>query len=299
MNNHKTRRPWRGLTFAAATGVAMAAGMLFAPVAAHADTQPSHFTWKATSANISGDLTLINNGATNNQPGALLYVTPNYAPGAICGCVSDNAPIAVYYNSSAGKWGIFNEDATAMPVGAAFNVFVEPAATTDAFQVTATSSNISGDTVSINSTATNGLPNANLQATQVWNGAFNDHATAVWYNGSDWGVFNEGGAAMASGSKYNVLVGSQGGGKAAFLKAGLANTGGNSTHFSSSTTNGDSNTFMLDTPNWDPNGSCGCVYDTSQTGVWYFESFQKVAVFNESNANMQQKVDFDVLYWNS
>src|SRR6202042_3693568 len=47
MNNHKTRRPRRGLTFAAATGVALAAGMLFAPVAAHADTKPSHFTWTA------------------------------------------------------------------------------------------------------------------------------------------------------------------------------------------------------------------------------------------------------------
>ena len=34
----------------------------------------------------------------------------------------DNHPIGVWYNGS--KWAIFNQDLTAMPVNAAFNVFV-------------------------------------------------------------------------------------------------------------------------------------------------------------------------------
>ena len=86
------------------TGAAMAAGMLVAPGIAHADTQASHFIWTATSSNTSGNATLINNLATDGEPGALLFVTPNFDPGGVNGGY-DNSPIGVYYDSSAGTSG--------------------------------------------------------------------------------------------------------------------------------------------------------------------------------------------------
>jgi hypothetical protein len=296
----KTGRRYPVLTTLA--GAAMAAVMLIAPtLASAADTQPSHFTWTVTSASISGDLTLINDAATNGNPKALLYVSPNYSPGGVCGCVTDNEPIAVYYDTSDSQWSILNENDSAPPVGASFNVFVEPKKSGPAFQVTAGSTNTSGDTVYADSKTTNDKPDAILQATQVWNGAYNDNVAGVYYDTSadEWGVFNEGDEAMAAGTEYNVLVGNVGGGTSGTLDGTSGTIGADSEHYTSTVTNGDSNTFVLDTPNWDPDGTCGCVYDTSPTGVWYFTSDGGIAVFNESQANMETGVDFNLLAWNS
>ena len=301
----RTKARGRRLALPGLAGVVAVVGMLFAPTVAHADTLPSHFTWTATAGNINGDLTEINNGATNGQPGALLYVTPNYSPGGVCGCVTDNAPIAVDYDTGSSQWTIFNEDDSAMPVGAQFNVFVEPAASTHAFRAVSTTSNDGNGTLLLNSSATNDLPGATLQVTQVWSGAFNDHPAAVDYTPSSnqWQIFNEptssSSAPMVLGTTYNVLVGSIGGGKASTVKATASNAGGNSVHVNNAIANGDSNAFVLDTPNFDPQGACGCVHDSSQTGVWYFQSDNGIAVFNESDANMLKKTDFDLLVWNS
>jgi len=282
---------------------ALGAAVSVAPGVAHADTQPSHFTWTVTSASLDGIESDINNGATNGNPNAILFVTPNLSAGGVCGCVNDTAPIGVYYDTNENEWSIFDEDGSAVPVGAEFNVVAFPAATSSVFTLTASSSNISGDTAFIDDSAINGTTNQILQATQVTEGALNDYNAGVWYDpgegAGEYGVFNEGGSPMVSGTEYNVLVGAQAGGKASFLKAVASNTGGNSTHFSSTTTNGDSNAFMLATPNWDPNDVCGCKYTSSATGVWYIGSYAQEVVFNENNHNMAKKTDFNVLYWNS
>ena len=303
MINFKTRRGMRGLALSSFTGAAMAAGMLVAPGIAHADTQASHFIWTATSSNTSGNATLINNLATDGEPGALLFVTPNFDPGGVNGGY-DNSPIGVYYDSSAGtsgEWGVFNENSTTMPAGTSFNVFVVPAATSDAFTVTASGSNSGGDGVLVDSTATNNTPDAVLQATQVYNGAYNDNVAGVYYDSPEWGVFNEGNATMVVGTKYNVLVGPADGGKTKTLdgtKTNIAAAGGGAVSLNgTSATAGDSNAFILDTPVWNPKAACGCVYDTSQTGVSYFPS--QWNVFNQSADTMLPKTDFNLMYWNS
>ena len=281
----------------------MVAGLAILPAAAaSADTQASHFILTATSANTTGDAVFINNLATNDEPGALLYVSPNYDPGGVNGTY-DNSPIGVYYDSGSNAWSVFNENGADIPAGASFNVLVEPAATADAFSVTASSSNSAGDTVFISSGATNSLPNDVLQATQVYNGALNAIAAGVYYDSSNsqWGVFNEGSAPMVAGTEYNVLVGPAAGGKTEVLKGNKTNiaaAGGSAVSLGgNATTTGDSNAFILDTPNWDPSGTCGCVYDTSQTGLSYFPS--QWNVFNETEGVMKPKSDFNLLYWNS
>jgi hypothetical protein len=276
-------------------------GMAVAPAVAHADTQPSHFVQTATPSNTAGDYTLINNGATNGNPNAILFVTPNYNAGGVCGCSYDGNPIGVWYDSSAHEWGIFNENGAAMSIGEEFNTVVVPAATTTAFTVTSTSGTVSGDTLYLNSSATNSKPGAIVEVTQNWNpggvgGTYNNQTPGVWYDGSGWAIFNESGASMATGVSYNVLVGSVAGGKAATLKASTTNTGGDSVFYNNAVTNGDSNDFSLDTPNWNPKG-VGGTYDASPTGVWYDGS--QLAVFNETGATMANHEAFNMLYWQS
>ncbi|HEY6406913.1 MAG TPA: hypothetical protein VIY29_05540, partial [Ktedonobacteraceae bacterium] len=63
-----------------------------------------------------------NNPATNNNPNAILFVTPNWDPGGIFIYAFETHPLGVWYNPSIKKWAIFNEDTTIMPLQAAFNI---------------------------------------------------------------------------------------------------------------------------------------------------------------------------------
>jgi hypothetical protein len=274
------------------------------PATAGAVAQPTHFIWTSPE---SGNSTLINNAATNGRPHAILFVTPNATPGGVCGCIGDNIPVGVFYDSSASEWGIFYEESNVtVQAGVSFNVLVVPKATSNVFTVTSSSSNISGDTVYINSPLTNSHPTTILQATQngtsgggtpIYN---NNEVPGVWYNTrlAKWGVFNESGDTMASGLSFNILVGSSssGGGKAKTLKANATNLFGNAVEFNNVSTNGDPNAFLLDTPNWDPKG-VGGTYDTSETDVLYGGEFWDV--INGDGTNMVLHDAFNILYWTS
>ena len=77
------------------------------------------FVHTADSAtNIINNWTVIDNALTNNQPNRTLFITHNWNASP----VYDSVPTGVWYNGS--KWAIFNQDQSAMPNGAAFNVLV-------------------------------------------------------------------------------------------------------------------------------------------------------------------------------
>ena len=82
------------------------------------------FVHKATAANIILNWTDINNPLTNNNPNAIVLVTPNWNPDGGSDGVYDNASIGVWYDYSNNKWSVFNQDKSAMPVNASFNVLI-------------------------------------------------------------------------------------------------------------------------------------------------------------------------------
>lgn len=295
---------------AVAVLAAVAGGMLSTAAAgavaltSAADTQPSHFIWTSPQ---SGAYTLIDNGATNGNPNAILFVSNNAKPGGACGCVGNTTPVGVFYDSSAGEWAIFYEESPGITVqaGVSFNVLVVPSGNSDAFTITSSSSDIAGDTAYIDSPVTDNNPSAVLQVTPNGNpgdGAvvYNDEVTGVWYNNSrsQWGVFNESEDAMATGESFNVLVGtsSTAGGKDATLKTTKSNRNGNCVKFKNSATNGDSNAFMLDTPNYDPDGVGGQL-DPDETDLIYDDI--EMDVCHPDNAAMVIHDAFNLLFWNS
>ncbi len=79
------------------------------------------FTHRATVANTSGSETRISHPHCNGKPGAILIVTYNFNPAGTAGTRNDR-PVGIYYTGT--QWAIYNLDAAAMPVGAAYNVFV-------------------------------------------------------------------------------------------------------------------------------------------------------------------------------
>jgi hypothetical protein len=295
------------LTLIAAGAVTAAAPLASAQAAAAAVTVTSHFVWTATSANSGGDSTFINNFATNNRPGDILFVTPNWDQGGVCGCVYDRSPVGVWYDNSSGRWAIFNENLSAIPAGASFNVLVVPTASSSVFVQGATAGNSGGDSTFINSPLTNGLPATRLMVTQVWNpngagGVYNDHPVGVWYDSGNgrWAIFQEDKASMTAGASFNVMVGSKnsGGGTSALQTATTANVSGDSTFISNAKTTGNPNAVVFETPDWNP-GGVGGTYDAPPTGIWWAGGTGQAAVFNEDASLMPPKAAFNLLVYQS
>jgi hypothetical protein len=72
----------------------------------------------ATSANTFGDYTILSDGFSDDQLGAMVFETHNWGSAGIY----NNHPTGVWYTSA--NWSIFNEDIATMPTGLDFNVQV-------------------------------------------------------------------------------------------------------------------------------------------------------------------------------
>ena len=252
----------------------------------------------------------INNGATNGAGNALLFVTPNYSAGGVCGCVSDSVPTGVVYNLFGGaRWAILNlDESTAIAAGSAYNVLVVQRSNPSVFVQTATTANTLGGATYINSTLTNGLPNAQILITPNYdpggkNGVLNDHPVGAYYNRTlkEWGVLNEDGSSMTIGAHFNIMVGSKpsNGGIETLMQATSNNTAGSFAIVNNKNSNGNPNAAVFETQNSDPGGTGG-TFDTSVTGVEYFQRpTDDWAVFQEDNSSMALGTSFNVLAFSS
>jgi len=270
-----------------------------APASA-AVTVTSHFIWTATSSNtVDGFITEINNDATNGNPDAILFVTPVFNSGGVCGCVDMSDPIAVQYLSGIQMWAIVDYTTFGdIPAGAEFNVLVVQKPSSSVFIAKATASNISGNGFTLSKKSTVGKGGALLQVTQNYtpNGhqvpSVNVHAPGVVYglgsSGNEWDIQNLDNSAMPIGAAYNVMVGggSSNGGKAVLLTGNSADTSGAATYISNKQTNGNPNAVVFATPNADPSLNFGAG-DPHPTGVGYATSPSDTEyVFNEDSASM-------------
>lgn len=268
----------------------------------------SNFIWTVSASNIdsgASNATIINNGATNGKPSAVLFVTPVYDSGGVCGCVRDMAPVGVWY--SAGKWEIFREDHSNMAVGESFNVMVVPKVGGAVFTHTATT--ISLNSSYINSPLTNGKPSAPIQVTQAFNpggsstaGVYNDHPVGMFYDTKKkkWAIFNGDGSAVPTKANFDVMVGTSrsGGGTSALIKTTTGNQNGDDVHYSNTNTDGNPNAVVFETLNWNPNTRKG-TYDGSPTGVFYSTNSSVQGVFDEDLSAMPLKASFNLLIFPS
>jgi hypothetical protein len=286
------------------TGLAVAGPAAALPASASV-TVTSHFVFTADSANTSGDSAYLVNGATNNRPNDLLFVTPNFTPGGVCGCLYEPGALGVFYYSGTHQWAVFREDRAAMDAGQSFNVLVVPRSSKAVFVQRATTANISGNATLINSRLTNGNPRAELQVTQNWNpggkgGTYNPHPVGVSYLTSRkrWAIFNEDRAAMPRGAAFNVLVGQapSNGGKSSVLTTTKSNRSGDTTLISNSQTTGNPNNVVFVTQNWNPGGHHG-TYNNNQPGVWYTSAQE--GAFNENQSAPPLKSAFNILVFSS
>jgi hypothetical protein len=81
------------------------------------------FVHNASIGNSFENWTMIDHPHANNNPAATLFVTQNWNPGDTDGEYNAHS-IGVWYINGTGNWAIFNQDKSAIPPGADFNVIV-------------------------------------------------------------------------------------------------------------------------------------------------------------------------------
>lgn len=260
------------------------------------------YTHIATVANTTANWTELDNKDTNGNPNAFVIVTPNRSSSP--NDIVDTHPVGVWYDGIAGKWAIFNQDRTAMPVGAAFNVYALqaflPGNQSAAVLLIANVSNIAGNWIYIDNPITNNNPNAFVNVTLNWNpddigGVYDAHPLGTWYNttAKKWAIFNEGSMdPIPTGASFNLLLDTSIVVGTLLQTATTNNTSGNHTTIDNAATNNRAGAIVFATSNFNPQGHVG-IYDNYTIGVYYHNG--KWSIFNINGADMPVGAAFDVL----
>jgi hypothetical protein len=168
------------------------------------------FIHRATEENCRGDYTYISDPSIDGDPNAIVLASPTSDQKDL-GTASYEHYIGVWYESGANKWAIFNQDRTAVPKGATFEVEVPQASAT--FIHHADLLNTAGNYTYLDDPLTNGGPDAVLSVTQNWNpggggGVYNNHPVGAVYDAKlkKWAVLNRDGASMPRGAAFNIAV---------------------------------------------------------------------------------------------
>lgn len=163
------------------------------------------FTHTTDASNTKGHITTLDNSYTNGKGEIIAVVTQQFGK-------YNTSPIGLWWTN--GKWTIFNQNMSPMPIGTKFNVFVMrgDAAkkygefTASAFQHKVETDNKPMPHVSaFDEASTNNNASALVFTTQRWIGTYNSNPTGVWYSAGKWTIFNENRQEIKLNDNYNVV----------------------------------------------------------------------------------------------
>jgi hypothetical protein len=250
------------------------------------------FLHVATISNLSGNSTFIDHPLTNGNPNAIIFVTQNWNLGNVGG-IYNNHVIGVWYSTVGGKWAIFNQDLSAMQVGAAFNVLI-PDPGPNVFVHTTTAGNTGTLVTLIDHPLTNNNPDAVLMVTRNWNpggigGVYYDHPMGAYYEDGltqKWALAAPPIEVVPLGLAFNILV-LDPASNVLMHQATAGNISSNSTYIDHPLTNNNPNALLFVTIRGFSN--------LKIVGVWYDSLQGKWAIFNQNASDMIETKEFNVL----
>jgi hypothetical protein len=290
----------RSCTFAAAVGLSSA--LLAAPVFA-ADSEGAippiagvRYLHVADGSNIISNLTLLDHPLLNGNPAAIALVTQVWNPRGEGETFNDHA-VGVFYAIFPPRWAIYNEDQSAMPSGAGFNVLIHPAGSTATVHTSA-EGNVFDNYTDLDPGFSQDDATAQVFVTHNYNpgavgGELHDRNLGVWKNGALWSIFDEGSEQMFFDVDFNVAIGPVGG-RSFLHTATVDNTLGNLTYLDHPDSNGNPDAWVLITHNWSPPAPAlvegarvpapegDGTYVDAALGVWYNGIAEKWAIFDEA-----------------
>jgi hypothetical protein len=255
------------------------------------------FVHTATAGNISADASYIDHPDLNGNPNAKILVSHNWNPPG-SGGVYNNNNTGVFYSNGENKWGVYNENASAMIVGSSYNIYIGDG---DVVLHIADLANQASNPVYsvINHPDLNGNPNARIVLTTYFNpnGLRNDHTYAVWYNNTTdrWNIFPEDLSNLPLDTAFFLGV-ADGVHTAVFThRADVGNITGNYTAIDHPLLNGNPNAVFVYTHNWGISGGSGNVVLDNITGAWYTGT--NWAIYTEDFTAMPEDVEFDLMIY--
>jgi hypothetical protein len=247
------------------------------------------FVHIANDVNIFGNFTVLDHPDLNGHPEAIVYATVNSTPDGRSGIYNEH-PIGVWYDE--GKWTVFTQDLTPMPVGAAFTIRVG-----GGFRHHVTASNSLGIATTIDNPLTNNNPNAILLVTLLWDTldspVYVNHNIGVLYSPAveKWTITLAELDQMPEGASFNVLVG-----KGLVHTAGEQNTIGNRTLIDSQLTNGRPEAKLLVTYNVSATSNPDAPVNDHPIGVFY--DGQRWSIANQDQVDIANGAAFNVFVAN-
>lgn len=237
------------------------------------------FTHTATAGNISGAWTGIDNAYLNNNPNALVFAIPAYNPGGT-GASYHNHNVGMFYSPGTQRWGIYNEDSTAMTADSTFFVYVSHPSYDLAFQHITTANSTTGNYTVLDHPQLNGNPNAVVTVIHNYpsgSGQYFNHALGVWYSPSRqrWTIYMNESGTMPDGYHFNVLV--QDNKETSFvIKADASNIkpppNEHVVVIDHPLLNNNPNALVYAMHNWNPAGISSNVIDNHPFGVLYINN---------------------------
>ena len=151
----------------------------------------------------------------------------------------------------------------------------------------------------INHVITDSNPYGVVLATPNWNpagsrGTYDNHNIGVWYDGTQWAIFNQDSVAMPPEASFNILIPRSVMSYYYAWRTTSANIVSNWTYIDDAIINDDPNAIVFATPNWNANNGSG-VYNDHPIGVWYSNATKKWAVFNQDLAAMPVNASFNLM----
>jgi hypothetical protein len=161
---------------------------------------------RTTAANVTQHITRIDHPLANGNPNVFLTVTPT-------GANLNPHAIGTWFDTTAGRWTIFNQDRSPMPLDATFTIEVETQTTRGLHGVhLVTTGNRSSHMTRLSNPFLDGRPNARLLVTPNWSRGmvYNTNQFGVWFDGSSWWIYNEGngtsGNLMPLGAAFDIEI---------------------------------------------------------------------------------------------
>jgi hypothetical protein len=165
---------------------------------------------QTTSSNTSGHITQLDHPLANNNPSALVTVSPTPYAGALTGTVDDHS-IGAWFDNSTRRWTVYNQDGAPMPLDTRFTIDVETQQNRGLHFVHVTSAaNRSGHMSRLSSPWLDGKLGVRFLVTPAFRGTYDPNEYGVWFDGSSWWIYNESGgtsgAAMPDGVAFNIEI---------------------------------------------------------------------------------------------
>lgn len=279
------------------------------------------FVHTVTAANSTNNYTELDDPLINNDPNAIVLVTPRYNPTGTVRLYSAQS-IGVFYNGLTGKWVVFNQDESkSMVQGANFNIFIPLEDDPSVFVHSATAANSNGNYTEIDHPQLNDNPEAVLHITPKGDlddseSAYNNHAVGVSYieMAGKWAIFNQDVIDMAHGSSFNVMIATEDPETeteififngppiiikkihpTVFVHTALAdNTSAYFTELDHELINGNPDAIVHVSQSWNTENIAGTESDYA-IGVWYNAASERWNIFNQDIRDMLVETDFNVI----